>query len=641
MTTRFARHLAASTAVALALLSQSASAQIVSPQGMVTASVYDAGGLYPASFMSAGISAATVAIAAGREDGQLTLAGFTAGLTRLMISYARLFADVRYGALEVDTQRGGLTIRDVEVAGFGPTERCHVTLGRLSVNGLALLPAERSNMRFDVADLSIANNCFGANAAAIGVATGGDSIKVQQLTMDLRQVIGSGEVAADFNLVSPGIVRMEGSADFAYLAMVAPGLLSQMIEGTTEDYDDIGYDDSSSDDPMDGGSDDSAMPADSGSSDATAPSIDGPDAAAGSPSDAVDEAAADAQAAAAPDTLPPVGDGSSDGSGDDTGSEMDDVADADEMANPVEQIGMRGTLRSAHLTVEDLGAWERLKPLLPPEVTTPEGIAGLVTAPPGTGMRKLQEGLSEALQAFVAQPGRVTGVIRAAQPITFDTTEWTSPDDAATIFAPSFTTGVPVPPVALIADPAAAGSDPKTMGIALANGAGVPQNIPKAMALLTPLQDDGEVALVLSNLVLPTDPAAAYAHALKAAATGTRGAASALDLAEGMLPTGAVLSAQQPSSTALPDTAFASVESLRDAALGYEEGVGSPRSYALAWRLATLAAAAGDGPAQALMGRLEARFAGDAAWIQARDAAAELASADWTAQGLAARLAAQ
>ena len=64
-----------------------------------------------------------------------------------------------------------------------------------------------------------------------------------------------------------------------------------------------------------------------------------------------------------------------------------------------------------------------------------------------------------------------------------------------------------------------------------------------------------------------------------------------------------------------------------------------PRSYALAWRLASSAAAAGDGAARALMTRLEARFAEVPAWAEARDAASDLAMTDWTGKALAARLA--
>ena len=104
------------------------------------------------------------------------------------------------------------------------------------------------------------------------------------------------------------------------------------------------------------------------------------------------------------------------------------------------------------------------------------------------------------------------------------------------------------------------------------------------------------------------------------------------------LPTAALLAAQPAATTPLPDTAFASVAAMRDAALGYETGVGMPRSYALAWRLGSLAAAAGDGPSRSLLDRLEARFKGDPAWAATRDGAADQAAQDWTAQGLAARL---
>jgi hypothetical protein len=59
----------------------------------------------------------------------------------------------------------------------------------------------------------------------------------------------------------------------------------------------------------------------------------------------------------------------------------------------------------------------------------------------------------------------------------------------------------------------------------------------------------------------------------------------------------------------------------------------------MAWRLASSAAATGDGAARALMARLDARFGPDPDWIKARNAAADLAAGDWSGQNLAARLA--
>ncbi|RQP05851.1 MAG: hypothetical protein D1H97_10715 [Paracoccus sp. BP8] len=481
-------------------------------------------------------------------------ANIAAGLVRGALSYGRMLADIRYGGLEIDAARGGLVLRDLQVAGLGRHENCRISLGRLQVSGLSLWTEETSRLRFDASDLRIANNCFGPNAVMIGVVTGGDSIPLSTLSVDLHQSAGSGALLADIEAISPGIARLESSADFDYISLFSPDFFEKLAERG----------------------------------------------AGGTPPDAE----------AAPDDLP---------------------------ADEAPRIGLRGTLRAAHLSAENLGVWERLKPLLPPEASSPEALQALLTAEPGSALHETQQGLVRALRAFLAEPGRVTAELRPAEPVAFDSTLWTGPEDAAALFRPRFSNAPPTPPVALIADPQA-GQDDRALGLALAEGRGVPQNARRAITLLTPLQEDAEVALTLARLTAEGDPAAAYGHALRAAAQGAEGAAAALDRIEALLATADLLAAQDPAGTEPPGDAFASAVALRDAALAHEQGDGVPRSYALAWRLAASAAAAGDGPARALMARLDARFGADPAWIEARDQAADLALADWTRQDLARRL---
>lgn len=69
----------------------------------------------------------------------------------------------------------------------------------------------------------------------------------------------------------------------------------------------------------------------------------------------------------------------------------------------------------------------------------------------------------------MAKPGRVTAEIHPKAPITFDTTPWTSPEDALALFPLRLTNALPTPPAALIADPAA--GDARAMGLALGRGA--------------------------------------------------------------------------------------------------------------------------------------------------------------------------
>lgn len=492
-------------------------------------------------------------------------ANIVGGLVRGIVSYARVVVDIRYGALEVDAQRGGLTMRDLQISGLGKHERCRISLGRVQVSGISLWGTETSRMHIDLADLAIATNCFGPNAAMIGMVTGGDTIPLDALNIDVTQVSGSGALRADLEAISPGIARIEASADFDHVSLFSPDFFEKLAAIQAEEQ-------------------------------------------------AFDR--------------PPL-----------TFDENGTLIPPENPQPDYEPVfGLHGTLRAAHISAEDLGIWQRLQPLLPPDMTNPQALQSLITAPAGSPLHDFQRELAGVLAAFIAKPGRITAEIRPPAPVAFDTTGWAGPDDALAAFPLRLGNALPTAPVALIADPAA-GADSRALGLALAEGRGVPQNTRRAIKLLKPLAEDPEVALALAALIAPTDATTAYAHAQQATALAAPGALAALDRIEARMTTAELLAAQLPADSPLVDTAFASVPALRDAALAHEQGKGAPRSYAMAWRLASSAAATGDGAARALMARLDARFGPDPDWIKARNAAADLAAGDWSGQNLAARLA--
>lgn len=534
------------------------------------------------------LAAQPVGAPTGPADERLSLASLTVGFLRLVVPYARMVADVRYGSLEVDGSGRGIVLRDLEVVGLGPAAQCTVSLGRLNLTGLALLPSRVDPVGLHAADLRIANNCFGPNAAAIGAVLGDDAINVSQLSLQTRSETATGALAFDLAATVPQMAKIELAGNFDSFAVISPALLQELFApGDDEDY--SSYDE---------------VPPD-------APGFD--------PSQQFDPEAYEAPTTPAPEAMP-------DG----------DIADDDAPAPP--PTGVRGTLRSAHLTVQDLGGWQRIEPLVLGGQDPSAVIDNWASSEPGTPTRAFEDRIVAAAKAFVADPGVITVSVRPAAPLPFDSTEWETPDDALALILPEVTNAPPVPAVPLLALPAT-GGDPRALGLAFARGEGAPRNPRRAIELLTPLQDDAEVALALADLTAASDPAAAYGHALRAAGANAPGALAALDRAEAALPVGAILGAQLPATTELPDTAFASVEALRDAALGYEQGSsGAPRSYALAWRLASLAAATGDISAQMLLDRLEARFGSDPTWRAARDGAADQAATDWTGQDLVTRL---
>lgn len=519
-----------------------------------------------------------------------------AGLLRASVSYARMVADVTYGALTVDAERGGVMLRDLSVTVPGPAA-CRVTVGQLALPPVAFLPAERGGGHLVASDVAVGTNCFGANSAMIAGLIGRDSITLSDLSVEVQNVTGSGATQLAIAATSPDLARIEGSASFDYLALTAPKLLEQLRREASTDPDSTDPDSAATD----------------------MPDPDMPD----------------------PDSDPDRADTDPDASGDvqaQTGT-----ADGDSAPSSAD-MGLRGTLRAAHLTLEDHGLLGRLKPILPPQATDPDEVRAALGPDTETdaAVAAIQSAFADAAARFMVDGGRITAEIRPEQPISFDSTAWDSPEAALVAVQPRFANAGPTPSARLLAAPVGtAASDAKTLGLALARGTGIPQNRRAAIATLTPLANDPEVALALAELRMADDPMAAYGQALSAAAAGAPGAPAALDAMEAQLSTEQILRAQPPADVALPDTAFASVAALRDAARDAEAGTGAPRSYGRALRLALPAAAAGDVSAQALIDRLDARFGADRGWRVLRDTVSDIAMADWQRMNLPATLSAR
>lgn len=395
-------------------------------------------------------------------------------------------------------------------------------------------------------DLSVANNCFGANAGMIGIATGGPTINISDLDISGLQTIGSGRTEIEFALESPDIARLSAVASFDYFSLSSPDLLRHLREGPAHDR-----------------------------------------------------------------PVPPAG-------------------TAGEPAPPPVP---RGTLRHAHVTIEDRGGLDRLQALLPPDAA---GVAidGIVTAPAGSPMGDFQRELAEAAHSFLTNRGQMTIEVRPPEPVDFDFVLLDTPDQAIGLFAPRIVEGRASPAVALIADPSDL-SDPRALGLALASGQGVPRDPARAVDMLTPFAGEPEVDLELARQFLAMrNPAAAYSHAQSAAAGAMPDAVPLLDRIERTLPLSDILSAQPPATTELPAEVFATTDQTAALALRYARGDGVARSYGLAYRLGLIAAARGHGGAQALIDRLDGDFGQDEAWHPLNRTAIDAANDDWMRLGL-------
>lgn len=486
----------------------------------------------------------------------LSSAGLTGVLIRVGVSYARVVSDVRYGSLQVDDQRGTLTLRDLTITGLDEFSECRIGIGTLELSGISLWSVEEPEGQMNLRDVTVANNCFGANAATIGVVTGGPQIVLSDLSVSMRQGFGSGKAVISLTASSPGLARLSAAGDFDYFALSSGSLLTELLRDDSQDFDPNTWEDPTN-----------------------------------------------------PETMP----------------------------EPADPPLPRGTLRSAHVSLTDLGGLERLKPMLPPQLTDPAAIDGMVTAPAGTPLGNFQAELAQALKTFMDQSGTVTVQVRPEAPIDFDFATLQSADAVVAHFAPQVTNALPTPPVPLIAD-LSDESDPRALGLALASGQGAPRDPARALDLLQPLAGDPaadpQVELTVAELMSATDPVQAYGHAVGAAAARAPGGLVMLDRIEADLPTADILRGQEGADTAVADEVFVSPDLLRDEALRRERGEGVARSYALAYRLALLAGAAGDLSAQSLITRLDQRFGNDEEWTTRRDAAIQQANTDWTDRDL-------
>ncbi|WBU52664.1 hypothetical protein [Paracoccus sp. SCSIO 75233] len=513
--------------------------------------------------VSGAVSAQT-ALQQPSGDGPFSTENLVGGLVRILVTYARLVAEVRYESLQIDANRGALVMRDLELNSIGGNQDCRASVGQILLTGYRFWGAEETQMRMNISDLSIANNCFGPRAAMIGIVTGRPEIMLQSLSVDSYQETGSGKMITNIEAVSPEIARIDASADFDYFSVYMPYILEELSGGDNTDFLVPGIDDPNA----------------------------GPD----------------------PETL------------------FNDV--------PQQQVPIRAILRSAHVSAEDLGIWERIQPMLPPDALSPDAIeAQIVVAPPETELHDFQLALAEVLQGFLADPGRVTVEIRPDAPIEIDGATLNGAEQLISLLDPRFSNTDPSPSVDLIASPDAV-SDPLALGLALAEGRGIPQDKARAIDILSGL-DDPVAVLKHAELIADTDPAGAYLLSLQAAEAGAAGAVSLLDLIETRLTADAIIGAQNTVNADLPEDVFSSIASLRDAALVLERGEGTPRNYAQAWRLAASAAAAGDGASRALMFRLDTRFGRDPAWPEMRDRAGKQAMSDWQDRDLAVVLAGQ
>lgn len=287
-------------------------------------------------------------------------------------------------------------------------------------------------------------------------------------------------------------------------------------------------------------------------------------------------------------------------------------------------------LSSAVVSIEDLGLLDRVKPMVPPGQFDLATAGQMITqqlenalsqggfAPVTPDGSAFAAAAGEAVGAFLNDgAGRISVTVRPDEPIWIGPDSFGGPGDMIAAFSPSITAGE-APGAADRIDPellalvlgggAASPDDMRRTGLALLNGVGAPYAPAAGRSILASLPgDDPEIALALARSFATSDEEAAYGYALDAAAAGAKGALALLDRIETGLSSGTILSIQGRDIDRLVEAAQ-SAGDLRDAALRAMSGIGERRSYASAYVLASLAAAAGDLSSAGLRDRIGQRM---------------------------------
>lgn len=314
-------------------------------------------------------------------------------------------------------------------------------------------------------------------------------------------------------------------------------------------------------------------------------------------------------------------------------------------------------LASAHLAIEDRGAFGRAAPFLPPEASSPDDVRLMIGAGLSQGFVQMNEGqaateaqarfardLSGAAAEFVANGRPLVIETRPENgPVTLDEDAFENPAELFAALAPRVGTR-PTPPSQLLSadlvvqaltEDGRAGlsdTDRRVLGLALARGQGVPRAPAQALDVLGDQISDPEIAMALAEASAANAPAQAYAHALTAASGGAAGALGLLDRIEAQLGPETYLPLQRDSAAAPTDAEFASPGAVRAAAHARMTGAGSVRDYGGAYRLANLAAAVGDAASKSLLDEIDSKMrlsSADETWVALREQMRAAALQDW------------
>lgn len=322
-------------------------------------------------------------------------------------------------------------------------------------------------------------------------------------------------------------------------------------------------------------------------------------------------------------------------------------------------------LAAAEIAIENKGLWEKLEPMVGAQMgdvnQIPQMIQmGLSQMLAEGGSRELSdvekafvENLTSEVGRFLKEKNRLVVTAAPDGGVWLNENAFDSPQNLISALRPKLS-AIPAAYRRIVApaDMTAALAPDATpdeatrmrVGEALITGVGAPRSVGDGAKLLTPLAEagNGKAAALLAKAYADTgQDAMGYEMALVALAAGEMSVLGTADELEARMAMGDVLKTQEKvfGDWKDPNGFGASVEkagnegdvgALRKAAAAISIGRGAPRSYTVAYLLATVAAAGGDRGAANLRDRMNRRFGNDPAWREAAAKAEADAVEAWT-----------
>ncbi|MGR3492597.1 MAG: hypothetical protein ACU0DW_11100 [Shimia sp.] len=301
-------------------------------------------------------------------------------------------------------------------------------------------------------------------------------------------------------------------------------------------------------------------------------------------------------------------------------------------------------LESARVSVDDAGLWAKVRPLLPPDATSPiigpmlaQGLSGAILeegpAQLSEAETALATSLGETVTAFLSNGGTVIATLTPDEP-EYIPVEYFDGDipvrEAIEIFKPSIGQAA-LRQAAILTPEGFAALSPSEQIMAALEGRGVPRNLDAAIEASSRASMDGaevspDAQLALASAITDITPDAAYSIARALAATGRTEASAIMDAVEAELTFAEILALQGDSGGAPANGA----SDLREDALAALTGTNAPRNYAAAYRLALLAQASGDLGADAILADLETSFSGAPNWLGFTRMQGQMANRLWS-----------